>query len=554
MATASPTREAARTALLQPDPDDATTAWWALDISLARASIAAVAAGNAADNWVDVLLAGVEIADVDHNIVHLIGPYGGRDRLLGQPITEWWPSESWPALAALIVACVADHPAGAPRRLNTSSLAFSPGLVEISSRQAHPDIVFISVGGTVTDDRSFWEVRASEDRYRHLMHHLPMALLQVDSTPITHVFERLRREGVTDIVGYLDEHPEMALHARSIIHVTDANHNAERLFAADRARQLFGSVSYLFDASPDTAKRVIAAHFNGVRTYVEVMKLRTFDGRMRDVELSVTYPMPPERLDVTILSIDDITDRLRTEAQLRQLQADFSRAARISMLGELATSIAHEVNQPLSAIVTNAETSLRWLSRDDPNLAKVGQLTGRIVENARRASDIVQRVRGMASQQAPERTPLDLNPVVDEALLFLRHEIESRAIDLSVRLARDLPPVLGDRVQLQQVIVNLLVNGIQAMASSSGRNRLELATRVRADGAVTFCVHDSGPGVPAEYLDRIFDGFFTTKADGIGIGLAICHSIIAAHGGEISVSNHPDGGAVFEFWLPPAQG
>ncbi len=223
------------------------------------------------------------------------------------------------------------------------------------------------------------------------------------------------------------------------------------------------------------------------------------------------------------------------------------------MLGELATSIAHEVNQPLSAIVTNAETSLRWLSRDDPNLAKVGHLTTRIVENARRASDIVQRIRGMAARQAPERALLDLNEIVDESLLFVRHEIEHRLINLSVRLGHDMPMILGDRVQLQQVIVNLLLNAVQALARSGGSTgRIEIETASGADGAIAFSIRDNGPGIAAEDLDRIFGSFFTTKNDGIGIGLAICQSIIAAHGGTIAVYNHSHGGALFRFSLPAA--
>jgi signal transduction histidine kinase len=221
------------------------------------------------------------------------------------------------------------------------------------------------------------------------------------------------------------------------------------------------------------------------------------------------------------------------------------------MLGELATSIAHEVNQPLSAIVTNAETSLRWLSREDPNLAKVGQLTTRIVENARRASDIVQRIRGMAARRAPERALLDLNEVVEEALLFVRHEIEYRSIDLSVRLGRNLPRIMGDRVQLQQVIVNLLINAVQALGQDAGpKGRIDVDTTTEADGMVGFAIRDAGPGISQDNLDRIFDSFFTTKDDGMGIGLAICQSIIAAHGGMISVSNHVDGGALFRFSLP----
>lgn len=543
---------------LLPRPRDAiipmaqaeSTAWWALDISQARAVIDAIVGGNASADWVAALLAGVRIADIDENNVQLLGPYGGRARMIGRPFTSFCPPESWRVGAELILAAVADSPSGAASTRQVTSLTFQDSWAWASMDEAYPDIVFIAVGGTVADDRSLWAVRASEDRYRNLFHHLPYALIQVDSRPMRPIFDDLRRRGIHDIAAYLDEAPDLALHSRDIVQVTAANWSAVRLLGGDRPEQLVGPVDFLFAAAPDTAKRVITAHFEDRRNYVETMKLRTFDGELRDVELSVTYPTPPDRLDVTILSLVDITERLRTEAQLRQIEADYTRAARISMLGELATSIAHEVNQPLSAIVTNAETSQRWLSRDEPNLAKVAQLTERIAESGRRASNIVQRIRGMAARREPERVPLILNEIVEEALLFVRHEIEARSIELSTKLANDLPPVLGDRVQLQQVVVNLLVNAVQALNGSPGR--IDLNSSVNKDGAVIFSVHDSGPGVTLENLDRIFDSFFTTKEDGIGVGLALCQSIIATHRGTITAANHPEGGAVFQFSLPVA--
>jgi signal transduction histidine kinase len=530
-------------------------ACWALDVSGARTAIAAVTGGAASPDWIEAVLAGARIADVNQRAVHLVGPYDGRARMIGRPITAYWPSESRPALAELIVAAVAAHPPGTRRAREITSLAFSDPVLTAwtAADRRHPDIVFLSFTGTMVDDRSLWALRASDERYRNLIHYLPCALLQVDSTPMVEIFDKLRRDGITDIAPYLDAAPEFALRSRSIVQVTDANRNAVQLFAAGSADRLIGAVDFLFVASPDTAKRVITAHFDGLRNYAERMRIRTFAGDLRDVELSVTYPTPPERLDVTLLSLEDVTERLRTEAQLRQLQADYTRTARISMLGELATSIAHEVNQPLAAIVTNAETSLRWLSRDDPNLAKVGLLTTRIAHSARHASDIVQRIRGMAARGMPERVPLDLNRIVDEALLFVRHEIESRAIALSVRLRDDLPRVRGDRVQLQQVVVNLLLNAVQAIAQGgTPGGRIDLGTARAAGGAVVFAIHDSGPGIAEEDLDRIFGSFFTTKEEGIGIGLAICQSIVAAHGGTIAVSNHPDGGALFRCSLPAA--
>ena len=273
--------------------------------------------------------------------------------------------------------------------------------------------------------------------------------------------------------------------------------------------------------------------------------------RLREVLFTVTYPTWDEQQETTFITIQDITERLRTEAELRQIQADYAHAARISTLGELATSIAHEIQQPLSAIVTNGETSLRWLSRADPNVAKVEQLTTRTISSARRASEIIQRIRGMAQRREPERMELDLNDVVEEASRFLRHEIKSKSIKLSVNIASTRPKILADRIQLQQVIVNLLVNSIQAIVQAgSPERRIRIATEPDETETLTLSIHDSGPGIPPDNIDRIFDSFFTTKTDGMGIGLAVCQSILIAHGGSIEASNHPDGGAHFRFSLP----
>ena len=523
-------------------------------MSDARGFIAEIADGSPPIGWVELLLGQVRIADVNESLVQMLAPFGGGWRMIGRPVTEYWPPESRSVLAELILAAVADHPAGAPRIRDCTSLGFANCMVAISPcfDEDWPDIVLVSVGGDVIDDRSLWAVRASEQRYRNLLHHLPFALLQVDARRIGAVYEALRRSGVTDLQAYMDRHPELIDTANALVTVTEVNASAAALFGVDNMAELVRPVEYLFTASPESARRVMAARFEGRRSYAEVMKLRTFDGRLLDVAITLTYPRPPERLDVTLISVEDITDRVSTEAQLRQLQSDYSRAARISMLGELATSIAHEVNQPLAAIVTNAETSLRWLQRPEPNLSKVGQLIARAAESARHASAIVQRIRGMAARNAPERSVLDLNDVVYEALLFVRHDLETRSITLGLQLGAGLPRLLGDRVQLQQVIVNLLLNAAQALAKDQSTGRIEIVTMLDADGTLRFSIHDNGPGISDADLNRIFDSFYTTKEDGVGIGLAICQSIIGAHGGTICASNHPEGGAMFQVLLPPA--
>jgi len=528
-------------------------ACWAFDISRVRALIESIVAGDRPVDWVGTLLAGTFIVDANANAVHLFGAYAGRERMLGQPVAGFWPTEGRNIVADLIVGAVAARSRRSERKIRIKSLVLhDPVLVAwISDSEKLQSVVFLAIVAEPVDDRSFWALRTSEERYNNLIHHLPFAFLEVDSRAQAEIFDELRRKGLKDVVTYLDSNPSDIVRACDIVRITDVNQSAVQLFGAKDASELLGPVDPVFAASPETARRVMIHHFEGHRSYSEIMKLRTLDGRMLDVSLSVTYPTRPERLDITLLMLEDITDRLRTEAQLRQLQADYTRAARISMLGELASSIAHEVNQPLSAILTNAETSLRWLSRNEPNLEKVTQLTTRISNSAQHAGEIVRRIRSMTTRHVPRPVALDLNEIIEEALLFVRHDIESRSIELSVRLGDDLPKVRGDRVQLQQVVVNLLVNSVQAIQQNGAmRGAIGLGTDHDANGTVIFTIRDDGPGIAEADINRVFNSFFTTKEEGVGIGLAICQSIIAAHGGTIGAANQPEGGARFWFSLP----
>jgi two-component system, LuxR family, sensor kinase FixL len=395
------------------------------------------------------------------------------------------------------------------------------------------------------------ELRASEERYRNLIQYLPTALWQVDSRRVAEIFDQLKANGVRDVAAYLDKNRDLIRHAGNVVRVTEVNRDAVSLFRANTSADLLKPIRYLFAAAPGLARRVMAAHFDGRRNFIEETRILTFDGTMIDVLFTVTYPRPPEQLDTTFITMQDISERLNAEKQLRKLQADFTHAGRIATLGELATSIAHEINQPLAAIVMNGETSLRWLARSDQNTEKVTELTSRIVSNARRASEIIQRIRGMAAKQEPEKGLIDFNEIVEEALLFIRHDVESKLITLSTTFRSELPRVMGDRIQLQQVIINLLVNSVQAITQSGQpTRRIDIETSIDEDGSVVFSVFDNGPGIAEADLTHIFDSFFSTKDAGIGIGLAICQSIIAAHGGKISGSNRANGGAHFRFTLP----
>jgi C4-dicarboxylate-specific signal transduction histidine kinase len=222
------------------------------------------------------------------------------------------------------------------------------------------------------------------------------------------------------------------------------------------------------------------------------------------------------------------------------------------MLGELTASIAHEVNQPLAAVVANAEAGLRWLDRETPDLAAARRSVEWVINDGCRASEVIRRVRALAKKTDMEKTPLDINQVVHEAIPLVQRELVRHRVSLRTELGPALPKILGDRVQLQQVIINLLMNGIEAMESITDRPR-ELVVRSGQDeiGQVILSVTDRGIGISAETANRLFNAFFTTKLSGLGMGLSICRSIVEAHGGRMSASsNEAAPGATFQFILP----
>lgn len=550
----------AATLRMDADLQGSLAAAWELDISSARPLLDAIAKQrrhgtpiNVANQseWVDGLLTAIRISALNDRAVRMFGAHVGREQMIGQPIVAFWPAESRSVLATVLESVVADR-----SRIETQRLVGT--IHDYVIRAWHPaeprapDTAFVTIHGAANDDRTSWELQASEDRYRKLIQYLPTALWQVDSRRSGEVFDQLKTNGIRDIAAYIKQNPGLVERAKDLVRVTDVNRDAVSLFHARNAADLIQSVRYLFAAAPGLAERVMVAHFEGRRNLIEETKIRAFDGSTIDVLFTVTYPVPPEQLDNTFITMQNISERLSAEQQLRKLQADLSHAGRIATLGELATSIAHEINQPLAAIVTNGETSLRWLARTDKNIEKVAQLTSRIVSNARRASEIIHRIRGMAAKHEPVKRLIDLNEIVEEALLFIRHDIDSKSIVLSATLDSETPHVMGDRIQLQQVIINLLVNSIQAIMQlgQPATRQIDVQTSIEKDGSAVFSVFDNGPGIAQPDLDRIFDSFFSTKDAGIGIGLAICQSIIAAHGGSITGSNRPNGGAHFRFTLP----
>jgi PAS domain S-box-containing protein len=347
------------------------------------------------------------------------------------------------------------------------------------------------------------------------------------------------------------------------------NSGAERLFGYTAQEAIGQPISMLIPAEhADEESSILECIRRGERIeHYETIRRRK-DGALVNVSLTVS-PIIDERGQVVGASkiARDITDRKRIEdarrdmeereraiavaTALRDVEAELARVTRALTVGELATSIAHEVNQPLAGIVTNAEACVRWLKGEKPNLHEAQESLALIVRDGNRASEVIRRIRDFLKKDSQQIALLDINDVAQEAVALARDELLKRKVALRVELAEDLPPVRGDRIQLQQVILNLVMNGTEAMASvADGSRELLMTSQNSGTSGVLIAVRDSGIGINVGDADRIFDAFFTTKAAGMGMGLSISRSIVEAHGGRIWAERNDGLGLTMRFTLP----
>jgi PAS domain S-box-containing protein len=275
------------------------------------------------------------------------------------------------------------------------------------------------------------------------------------------------------------------------------------------------------------------------------------DGSVKHVHV-VAHPLDGTNGQLEYVgALMDVTAVKRSQEALQQAQAELAHVTRVTTLGELTASIAHEVNQPLAAIITNGEACLRWLGNETPDLEEAQGAVERMIRDGNRAGEVIQRLRALTKKTDPQNAPLDINDVINDVVGLVQREVLSHRVRLTLDLGTALNPILGDRVQLQQVIINLIVNSVEAMAAVTERRReLTITAREHDKDYVLVAVQDSGVGIDSEQLDRVFNPFFTTKPDGMGMGLSICRSIIEAHGGELWASSNDGPGVNFQFIVP----
>lgn len=412
-----------------------------------------------------------------------------------------------------------------------------------------PDNTILGIMETHTDVSERKAAHAalvqSERRFRRMFDATRMGVVQEDWSEVRTALASLRDTELT---------PGFVLNARSLVRIDDVNPALLRIVGADSTgtRPAHQTADDILAETDRSFAGALAAFARGDAFFEGETDVVATDGRLIPVLFTITFPTSADDGDSVLVFMLDITDIRHAQDALQQAQAELAHAARVATLGELTASIAHEVNQPLMAIVTNGEAGMRWLRRDPPELDEVETSLGRVVAEGRRAGEIVKRIRAFLQKAPNQKVALDIASIVEDAALLVDRELARSGAQLTLEIEPGLPSVLGDRVQLQQVIVNLLVNAVQAMAGQHAEQRIFVTARPGQHGMIEVTVRDSGPGIAPEQLESLFEPFYTTKAEGMGMGLPICRTTVEAHGGALIVNANLGRGAEFVVTLPAA--
>jgi C4-dicarboxylate-specific signal transduction histidine kinase len=390
----------------------------------------------------------------------------------------------------------------------------------------------------------------SERRYRRMFEATRIGVVEEDWTEIRAALRSLNVSSV-ELNDHPARNPDFVRQARPLAKITNVNPALQKMVGAASSSDFVESVDKLLGESDRTFAGALVAFAGGEPFYEGETELVGLQGRRVPVLFTITFPAGDDRN--VLAFVVDITERKQSQDALLVAQAELAHAARVATLGELTASIAHEVNQPLMAIVTSGEAGLRWLRRDVPNLEEVAAAISRAVAEGRRASEIVSRIRAFLKKRPAQLDRLQIGEIIEEAALLVDHELSKDDIILAIETEAELPPIRGDRVQIQQVLVNLIVNAGQAMSKQAGPRIVVVRAGLAAAGSLSITVKDTGPGIAQQDLPRLFEPFFSTKHGGMGMGLAICRTTVEAHGGQLSAESTPGSGATFRLTLPTIQ-
>lgn len=492
---------------------------------------------------------------VDFNDISVTLFEGSRQQLLEASIDQFWPDDSSKDFAASVIAAISGetHFVVETRQRTLMgrefdvlfTVTFLPGTVGVGT-------LLIGVTDITERVKASSDLREANLRNRMFLEVSSVALSEMVSPELTKAFDDLRAKSVTDLNAFIEANPGFVDCAMANIRFNEVNDAAVKLFGAKSRKDLVGrTLTQVFVPSRDVFRAALESVYHSNASFQAEMQVISLDGRQADTIFCIVAPPELRRRGIVLAAHFDITELVKARRDLDRLRQDVAHSARISILGELSASIAHEISQPITAITTNASALGRALQGDSPKLDLANSIAQRLQLDTVRIRDIVQRIRTLAINKEVMFAPVSLTGVVGDSLALLAHELRENSIKLE--MSKDDPTLLvnGDRVQLQQVMVNLIINAIQAMEKVKPTERAICIALSRSDAAINVAVMDRGTGFSVQAPEDMFESFTSTKQGGLGMGLAICRSIVEAHGGTLTASNRSDGpGAVLTIQLP----
>lgn len=472
------------------------------------------------------------------------------------PLGAWLPS-LFPARVRYTGTSVAFNLGGilggAFSPIISQALAQESGLAAVGFYLALTGGISLMAFDASARRRALADLAESQQRYRSIFEQTHVSLCEIDLSWMCRQIADLRAAGATDLRAVWENDPALVAECASRIAFVDANDATVRLLGCRSRADVIGAVDRFLPEQSEIVLRILLALAEGEMRLEMQARLSRADGREVTAILLLTFPGERHAFDRVTCAMIDITEREQAREALLVAQSELARAGRISTVGAISASIAHEINQPIGAIVMSAQACVRWLRRDPPDLEAASRAAERAIRDGLRASEIVERTREQLSQSRRVPTYVDLMRVMEEATSLLDHQLLAAEATVWTEATIAEAMVLADRVEIQQVVVNLMTNALHAMSGTPrGRRVIRLSVSSPEAGWLRLSVRDQGAGIAPENLARLFDTFFTTKGDGMGIGLAICKAIAEAHGGSLSGRNHEEGGAIFEMVLPIA--
>ncbi|MER8376027.1 MFS transporter [Mesorhizobium sp. M1409] len=442
---------------------------------------------------------------------------------------------------------------GAFSPIVAQALADSSGLVSVGFYLAITGGLSLIGFDASARRRAVSALERSERRYRSIFEQTHVSLCELDFADLRAYLESIRNKGVMDLPAFAERYSGFFTDCAKLIRFTDVNDATVELLGCGSRQAILEPISRFLPPGSDLLPHLIFAADAGAERLEREVRLIRADGREVIVLFILAFPDDQQAFDRVACAMIDVTLREQAKEALNAAQGELARAGRAAAVGAISASIAHEVNQPIGAVVMFAQACIRWLQATPPDIAAASTAAERVVQHSLRASQIIQRTREQLKGQKRQPEICDIKEVLGDVAGLLERELGSMSARLSVDLASDDMFITADRVEIQQLLANLITNGLHAMhATDPIRREIKISVATAAGDTIKISVQDNGTGISEDNLSKLFNPFFTTKAEGMGMGLAICKTIAEAHGGSLTVRNHEGGGALFEVDFPTA--